>query len=337
MFTFKSRDEARRKAVEDPADFAALFGSRWPPYSRTELAALPKVIRRGMVTPDEPYSRHCTRRLTRILHALQHRMARYGKTQTWAMTAPNGQKILFPINDFGSIEFKKMVDEYDQFYEWTLIEFVAARLGFGDVFVDVGANVGYISAFAATTGASVFAMEIQRDLIPLIEQTATINGFDQMRAMHVGASTRSGMSMIQRMEATPGNRLDDQTVQASREDPRSVIDDFVPMMALDDLFLAPHLLPRVVKIDVEGHEIGVLEGARRIIAAGRTTFVVEFHPHLIGIYRRRADELLAPFDRDRWSIFQLTDDGLRPLANMTEVRPDTRDPNPKLVFEPRPS
>src|SRR3546814_17918314 len=76
-------------------------------------------------------------------------------------------------------------------YERALIEFVVPRLRPGDVFVDVGAHVGYVSAFAATTGAAVFAIEIQRELIPLIEQLAALNQFDLLRALHDGASRRS--------------------------------------------------------------------------------------------------------------------------------------------------
>lgn len=332
---FGSRDHERRKAVQTPGDINAVLAAYWPPYSRDELNKFSRVLRLGGLTPQNVLAGYLARRMNRTIQALQNRAARYNQTKVWGMTAPNGRKIMFPINDYSSTQFKKMVDGYDQLYEKTLIEFVVARLGPGDVFVDVGANVGYISAFAATTGAAVFALEIQRDLMPLIEQMATINGFDLIRALHVGASSRSGLTMMPRIEANPGTQLEGQTNRFNRHEPSSIVDDFVPMMALDDAFLDPHLLPKLVKIDVEGHEIGVLEGARQIIEARRTTFVVEFHPHLVGLYHRRADDLIKPFDLEHWSMSQLTDDGLRPIAGMADIRPDPRDPNPKLVFEPR--
>jgi len=333
-FEFESRHAARRRAVDEPSDIAAIFAAQWPPYSRDELTALMRSLRLGKVQPDSQLSSYFARRVNRVAQAFNNRMARYGQTPVWTVPAPNGRQIHFPINDGPSTGFKKMVDGYDGLYEKTLIEFVAARLHPGDVFVDVGANIGYISAFAASTGAVVYALEIQRDLMPLIEQMATINGFDLIRILHVGASARSGMSMMPRIEANPGTQLEGQTRRINRQEPRSVVDDFVPMLALDDAFLDPALLPKVVKVDVEGHEIGVLEGARRIIEAGRTTFVVEYHPHLIAQYGRRPGELIAPFDATRWALSQLTDDGLRPIAGMNDIRPDARDPNPKLVFEP---
>lgn len=332
---FESRDHARRRAVEDPADIDTMLTACWPPHSRDELKSLVGKLRRGQTARDGRVTGYLFRRINRAIQAINNRAQRYRNTQTWTMAAPGGQTIHFPINDYVSTEFKKMVDKYDQLYEKALIDFITPRIGPGDVFVDVGANVGYISAFAAATGAAVFALEIQRDLLPLIEQMATINGFDRLRVLHVGASGRSGLSMMPRIEGNPGTRLEGQTVSFAGNDASSVVDDFVPMMALDDAFLEPGLLPKLVKVDVEGHEIGVLEGARRIIAAGRTTFVVEFHPHLVELYHRQAADLLAPFELARWSLSQLTDDGLRPISGMSEVRPDPRDPNPKLVFEPR--
>lgn len=329
------RDAARRRAVEQPGDLHAVLAGGWPPCSRDELATLSRTLRRGRLVDDDPVAGYFTNRVARALKALQQRMARYGKTTSWTKAGPNGIEVRFPLNDQASLEFKTLVDGCDQLYEQALIGFVTGRLGPGDVFVDVGANVGYVSGFASTTGAAVFALEIQRDLLPLIEQMATINGFDLLRVLHVGGSARSGLSMMPRFEGNPATQLDGQTTRFTRNEPHSVVDDFVPMLALDDAFLDPRLLPRLVKIDVEGHEIGVLEGAREIIRAGLTTFVVEFHPHLVSLYQRTADDLLALFDPAAWSIAQLDDDGLRPIAGVDDIRPDPRDPNPKLVFEPR--
>jgi len=337
MERLQSRAEARRRAVLDPGQVAAVLSAQWPPRSRQELAALTRTLRRGQVTPDNTQAAYFISRVTRLVGWLKHRMARYSRTPTWTVTTAAGQNILFPINDPASTDFKTMVEGYPESYEKALIDFMMSRLQPGDVFVDVGANVGYISGFAATARAAVFALEIQRDLIPLIEQMATINGFDLVRALHVGASSRSGLSMMPRVDATPGTRLDGQSSLFTGNEPLSIVDDFVPMLALDDAFLDDALLPKLVKVDVEGHEVAVIQGARRIIEAARTTFVVEYHPHLIAHYDRTPDELIAPFDRRRWRLAQLTDEGLRPIVGIADVRPERHDPNPKLVFEPLPA
>lgn len=335
MAESRTRNAARRRAVTEPGDLSAMFEAEWPPRNRAELVKAHRSLRRGVVLADQQIPAYLARRLQRFVAATQHRNSRYRQTETWTAVAPGGLSVRFPLNDFASIEFKKLVDRFDKLYELTLIDFLVTRIRPGDVVVDVGANLGYVSAFAAVAGATVFALEIQRDLLPLIEQVATINGLDHLRALHVGASSRAGLSMMPRIEANTGTRIEGQAHYIKYRDPRSLIDDFVPVIALDDAFLDAALLPSFVKIDVEGHEVDVLQGARGIIAAARTTFVVEYHAHLLPVYRRKPNELLDCFDLDRWTVSQLTDAGLRLIDGMNDLRPDEHDPNPKLVFEPR--
>src|SRR3546814_9858374 len=91
--------------------------------------------------------------------------------------------------------------------------------------------------------------------------------------------------MIPRIDVTPGAGLSSETHRITSEDTRSMADDFVPLITLDDAFGRDRLWPTIVKVDVEGHEIAVVEGARRIIERRQTIFVIEFHGHLIGHYQ----------------------------------------------------
>jgi FkbM family methyltransferase len=336
MHIYKSKAEARRRAVEAPTDPAALMASSWPPFARSDLGRMSRVLCQAATLPGADGPRYFLSRLTQLAGLLSKQAGRYGRSKTWSMTAPNGREILFPLDDPGAVAFKAMADEYGKDYEKTLINFICERLRPGDVFVDVGAHVGYISAFAATTGAAAFAIEIQRELIPLIEQLAAINAFDTLRPLHAGASRRSGLSMIARTDTTPGGQIESDAQRFVQDEPDSIVEDFVPIITLDDAFGRDGLWPAMVKVDVEGHEIAVVDGAHRIIEQRRTTFVVEFHPHLIINYNGTASQLLAPFPADYWRYSQLTDEGLRPIRRMSDVTPDPRDPNPKLVFEPLP-
>lgn len=342
MAGFKSRAQAKHRVVESPNDIAALISSYWPPYSREDLVKTPDALRRvvalgtsiGQMPTSVMSPKFLIWRLQEAVKLIQEQAVRYATNDTWSLTSPNGRVIKFPLTSPSARAFKAMADEYTPYYEKSLVDYLVERLTPNDVFVDVGANVGYVSAFAATTGAAVYAVEIQRVLIPLIEQLATINEFDLLRPLHLGLSNGSGLSMMWRTGINFGAGLEGQTNRFIMDEPRSVADDFVPMMALDDAFASEPMRPTIVKVDVEGHEIDVINGARRTIEQRQTTFIVEFHAHLISMYDRTPDELAAPFSGPGWSWSQLTDDGLRPIASMADVIPDPRDPNPKLVFEP---
>src|SRR3546814_17379611 len=101
--------------------------------------------------------------------------------------------------------------------------------------------------------------------------------------------------MIPRIDVTPGAGLSSETHRITSEDTRSMADDFVPLITLDDAFGRDRLWPTIVKVDVEGHEIAVVEGARRILERRQPIFVIEFHGHLIGHSPGAAPALPAAF------------------------------------------
>jgi FkbM family methyltransferase len=343
MIEFSSRLQARTIAVQRPQDANALAGSYWPPYSRAELMRVPAVLRRvfalGSSTgtmPDYTLSPgFLLWRIQELVKVIKERAVRHHSRKTWSLTLSTGRTVKFPLDDPSAIAFKDMAGKFEPYYEKALAEYLIATLKPGDVFVDGGANVGYVSAIAATTGAAVFAVEIQRELIPQIEAMAMMNEFDLVRPLHLGLSSKAGLTSMWRTGINFGAGWEGETERAKGSEPTSIADDFVTMMTLDDLFPSEALCPKVVKVDVEGHEIDVIAGAGRLIAGRLTIFVVEYHPHMISMYGRAPGDLTAPFDRDHWDWHQLVDDGLVAIGSMDDVVPDPRDPNPKLVFTPK--
>ncbi|MDF1792173.1 MAG: FkbM family methyltransferase [Thalassobaculaceae bacterium] len=329
------RTIARRAAVLEPANVQATLHAAWPPHDRAVLARTDGLIKRlRVLAGDNTAFTYMDARAWATQENSKLRAERYGTEKVWQAVAPNGRQVSFPLETAAAEAFKSLIDESGGMYERPLLNLIDQRVGLGDVFIDVGAHVGYVSAMAATTGATVFAIEFQRELIPLIEQAATLNEFDLLRPLHVGASQAAGLSVAMRGHLSPGQKLETALSRKMLgDDPASVLNDYVPVMTLDQLFDNDLLAPKLVKIDVEGHEIGVLEGARGLIARGKTSFVVEFHPHLVTAYGRSADDLIALLPAG-WRTSQLSDDGLAALPSMKDVVPDIRDPNPKLVFDP---
>lgn len=274
-------------------------------------------------------------RLQELAKVFNERVGRHRAVKSWSLTLANGKTVNFPLDDPSAVAFKEMADKYTPYYEKALADYLVDTLEPGDIFVDGGANIGYVSAVAAAMGAVVFAVEIQRELISQIEAMATLNQFDLVRPLHMGLSSSSGLTSMWRTGINFGAGLEGETTRALDDEPRSIADDFVTMMALDDLFQGDAMRPKVIKIDVEGHEIDVLAGATRLIAERQSIFVVEFHAHMITLYGRTPDDLTAPFDRNLWDWHQLTDDGLVAIGSMDDVIPDPRDPNPKIVFTPK--
>ncbi len=223
----RMRQTARLKLLQDPANAQHMLMTEWPPRSRTELARIGKLLPcLNILMGPRNELLYMDARVHSLLEHLQQRARRYSVQKAWTATAPNGRSVEMPLNSSAAIAFKAMVDDAGGAYERPMLALIDSQLRPGDVFVDVGAHVGYVSAMAATTGATVFAIEFQRELIPLIDQVATLNAFDLLRPLNVAASADAGLSVAVRGHLSPGQKLESAlSKQLLGTDPASILND----------------------------------------------------------------------------------------------------------------
>jgi FkbM family methyltransferase len=166
-------------------------------------------------------------------------------------------------------------------------------LGSGDVFYDIGANVGWYSVLAARAvgpSGSVLAFEPSLENALLAQQNAAVNGLGNVTVVPAALTDHDGwMTFITHGSLEGHLDLQDGSGEAGREAGSAGADRMlVPVAALDTwLALTGQPAPTVVKIDVEGAEVGVLRGMRRTLQEARPTIIVELH----GTQDLVADEL----------------------------------------------
>ncbi len=143
----------------------------------------------------------------------------------------------------------------------------------GTTYVDVGANVGLFALPAARRvgpGGRVIAVEPLADNVQLLCASAARNRFDNFDILPFAASNRSGViAVVSRQETTNSFTPPDHAVR-----PGAPCAPSAPL----DLILSGRGRIDLVKIDVEGYEPAVLEGARELLAQNRPTLLVEFNP-----------------------------------------------------------
>jgi len=127
----------------------------------------------------------------------------------------------------------------------------------GDIFIDVGANAGSYSIWAADIGAHVLALEPAEDTYQLLVENAELNGYD-VRAIRAAAGSSSGTVRFT-------SRRDDQ----NRVDSSGDVE--VPMISIDSLVDGMSIAG--MKIDVEGSEIDVLRGCERVLREHRVDLI----------------------------------------------------------------
>ena len=141
--------------------------------------------------------------------------------------------------------------------EYEDMSFVLHSLRPGDLFVDVGANIGSYSILAgACEGVKVIAFEPVPQTFSWLQKNIKINALEnQIEAMNIGLAEQKGSINF-------SSNLDSLNhVVLQEKHNTSVVK--VDISKLDDIL--DHKYPTVIKIDVEGYELQVLNGAKRIL------------------------------------------------------------------------
>lgn len=148
--------------------------------------------------------------------------------------------------------------------------------------IDVGANKGsYLwSLSRSVPNGRVVAFEPQPVLVKYLRDACRAVGLNNVTIEGMGCSNESSSLMLAIPgggESSPGASF--APAVSSREDCRFIE---VPVVTLDEYFMNEKTKIGALKIDVEGHELAVLEGASKLITAHRPTIVCECEQRHMG-------------------------------------------------------
>jgi FkbM family methyltransferase len=181
------------------------------------------------------------------------------------------------------------------FYELPLSRRLASLAKEGGLLVDAGANYGYYTCIwaAARTDNRVVAFEVAPANVTAIADNVSRNGFgDRVVVNGQALGNRKG-------EAFFSLGPEDQTGQGGLVPVSNANVLAVDMTTLDDVFADSVKTVDVLKIDVEGADTWVLEGASRLLAEQRIShiFFEQFPARMkmLGIAEDAAHRLLAKF------------------------------------------
>lgn len=185
-----------------------------------------------------------------------------------------------------------------------------AREGSPGLAVEIGANVGYTAAWLAMRSdvRHVIAVEPNPTLVPLLEKNLSARG----TVVHAVATRERGRSEF------PLNRVDSSWSGFGNPSGMEFRLEQIPAVALDEL-VGDDDSVELLKVDVEGHECEVLDGATNILMRCSPVIVVEVNKNQEGIlgllneivgrsscrydsFVANADGFLRPFSIDAGEI-----------------------------------
>jgi FkbM family methyltransferase len=176
-------------------------------------------------------------------------------------------RMLYNVND---IYVGRSLDLYGEYSEGET-ELFAQIVQSADIVVEVGANIGtstvWFAKQVAPTGV-VIAFEPQRVVFQMLCANVALNALSNVNTLQQAVGAERGSINVPMIETNAPNNFGGLELNM----PNAPRGQQVPLVRLDDLRLSRC---KLLKVDVEGMELAVLQGAAATIRAIRPVLYVE--------------------------------------------------------------
>lgn len=160
-------------------------------------------------------------------------------------------------------------------YEKGILSLLEKYLKRGDCFIDVGANIGLMTIFAAKQvgqKGKVVAFEAHPETAKILEFNLNLNSITNVESCIYALGSENAQTVIyDNWQVNRGGA----SLVISEENSVSYP---IEVKTLDEC-LDSALIPKVIKIDVEGFELEVLKGAKNSIQKFQPILIIELSSH----------------------------------------------------------
>jgi FkbM family methyltransferase len=153
----------------------------------------------------------------------------------------------------------------DGFWEAWITTWMSRQFDNHDIFVDVGANVGYYTLMAAKHGAEVLSFEPIPEVFQILSDNLTVNNaFSNTIAQNLAVSDKLGTAHLEIPAGHTGAAfLSDEGIEVKT----TTLDHY--MAFFDDKRV-------LIKVDVEGAEPQVWRGMQQVLKRASVTMILEW-------------------------------------------------------------
>ena len=175
-------------------------------------------------------------------------------------------------------------------YEKEIGDLINEILQPNDVFLDVGANIGYFSLLAAIhqPSAKIISFEPVTTVFKLFEENISLNNVsnittinaavgekDDEREIYISTEDNTGMSSLQKPENYSGKK------------------ERVKVIEIDSWFRSSGLSKiDLVKIDIEGSELSALKGMNDALLNFKPLIIVEINPDTLRLFNHGSVDII---------------------------------------------
>jgi len=185
--------------------------------------------------------------------------------------------------------------------------------------LDLGSHLGLFSLPAAALGAEVIAVDGNAEHVRLLREAARRNGFEKLDVVHAAVSDGEGPVEFVERSIHGHLRVAEDGEAPSVSVPAITVEELLERCGWDSVDL--------IKLDIEGGEIGALRGMGRLHAAGaRPAMVFECNASMLPLYGGsicRLRKLISELGYELLMIDHLRPGTLIESPTASAVQPET--------------
>ena len=202
-------------------------------------------------------------------------------------------------------------------YEKTLGDLVKKILKPGDVFLDIGANIGYFSMLAANKEptSKIFSFEPVRKLFQKLEENILVNNMsnitavniaigdtDEEKELFISAADNLGMSSFQPPENYSGKK------------------EIVKVVSIYRWFKTAGLSRiDLVKLDIEGSELAALKGMQEVLQNFKPVVIAEINPETLRLFNLKPADICEFLSKLDFSGYLISERGKLEQVKQNEI------------------
>jgi len=227
------------------------------------------------------------------------------------------------------------------YWEPAITKIIEKTLSKDDIFIDIGANIGYYTLLASELvgkKGKVYAFEASPKIYNQLQRNISKNGINNTNLFNAAISNHTGSTWI--WSAPEGNAghstiMDNVAAQDGHtreaEVPCGTIEQFVPKIDLTSA--------RLIKIDIEGAERLAIEGILQYFAefSNQTEWIIELSPNCAPGGMKDIDWIFSTFITAGFKAYRIynsysnmLDDSLSPSTYQLDI---IKSPPTDLVYD----
>ena len=141
----------------------------------------------------------------------------------------------------------------------------------GDVLFDIGSNIGIYSiyAFKKKNSVKIFSFEPEYSNLDQLKKNIILNKAESAIIPYsLALGNVTDLSFLNLQDLTPGSALHTESItniNQTKTNRKIVFKEGISCYKLDDFIQRTKIFPNLIKIDVDGNEINVLEGSKQTL------------------------------------------------------------------------